>query len=75
MRARWIKLGFVTGMVLGGMVLPSCAQETASMAEGATVGGIPFTVVMDGAVKGVYGVMGVFSIANLAMIIYFFFFL
>ena len=72
MRARWMKLGFVMGTVLGGIVLPSYAQEMAGVAAGTTVGGIPFAVVMDGAVKGVYGVMGVLSIATLAMILYFF---
>ncbi len=72
MRAGWIKLVLVIGMVTGFLVMPGYAQVAADAVEGATVGGIPFEVVMNGAVKGVYGVLAVMSIATLAMVIYFF---
>ena len=73
MRAGWMRLVLVVGVVMGCLVLPGYAQEAADAAEGvATVGGIPFDVVMNSAVNGVYGVLAVMSIAALAMILYFF---
>lgn len=72
MRAGWIRLVLVVGVVMGWLVMPGYAQGAADIVEGATVGGIPFDVVMNGAVKGVYGFMAVMSIVALSMILYFF---
>ena len=72
MRERWMRFILAAGMITGFLVMPGYAQEGANVAESATVGGIPFDVVMNGAVKGVYGVLAVMSLATLAMILYFF---
>ncbi len=50
--------------------LPLFAQSAASNATKAASSGIPFDVIMNVAIKSVYGVLGALSIAMLAMIIY-----
>lgn len=73
MRARCRKLVLTAGVFLGGFVISGYAQDaTVSGTAGATVGGIPFDVVMNGAIKGVYGLLAVMSFVTLAMILYFF---
>jgi len=72
MRTRWMKLVFAATAVIGALqALPVYAQEAVEAAEStATIGGIPFEVVMNIAIKSVYGLLGVHSVLTLAMILY-----
>jgi biopolymer transport protein ExbB len=72
MKTRWMKLVFAATAVIGGLqALPVYAQETVKAAEStATIGGIPFDIVMNIAIKSVYGLLAVLSVLTLAMILY-----
>ena len=73
MRRRWFALCLIAGLMVSGLgVIPGYAQDVAGQPVDAGSVGIPFETAMDVAVKSVYGVLGVMSVATMALILYFF---